>query len=86
MKLVNELYELYKNQLTGDEEDASIIIHGVLQEFDKEAIDNLIGDLTDYEKFEMVALYLYESFQLKVADEGIGQTKNHDDQDNKYFH
>lgn len=86
MKLVEELYEMYKNHLTGDEEDAFVLIHGLLQDFDEHAVDQVIKDLSEIEKFEMLALYLYECFRLKVADEGIGQIKNKDDQGMKYFH
>ncbi|GAE34386.1 DUF6154 family protein [Halalkalibacter akibai] len=87
MKFVDDLYHLYKDKLTGDEEDALIIINGILKDFSDEDIKKLIKDLTDMERFEMFALFLYEKFQLKVREEGVGQTLNHDDQpDFKYFH
>ncbi|GAE24983.1 hypothetical protein JCM9140_951 [Halalkalibacter wakoensis JCM 9140] len=87
MKFVDELYDLYKNHLTGDEEDALIIINGILHDFDDRDIKKLIDGMPDQERFEMLALYLYEKFRIKVAEEGIGQTRNKDDQgDVKFYH
>lgn len=87
MKLIDDLYELYKDHLTGDEEDALIIINGIIRDFSSEDIKKLISDMPEREKFEMLSLYLYERFRLKVAEEGVGQTINRDDQDDtKFFH
>ncbi|KHF40005.1 DUF6154 family protein [Halalkalibacter okhensis] len=87
MKFVDELFELYKNHLTGDEEDALIIINGILHDFNDRDIKHLVDTMPDQERFEMLALYLYEKFRIKVAEEGIGQTGNADDQDEvKFYH
>jgi hypothetical protein len=87
LKFVDDLYNLYKDHLTGDEEDAIIIINGILQDFTDEDIKKFILDLSDQDKFEMLALFVYEKFRLKVAEEGIGQTLNRDNQDgSKFFH
>lgn len=87
MKFVDDLYHLYKDHLTGDEEDALIIIDGIIRDFSDEDIKKLISDLPTKEQFEMLSLYLYEKFRLKIANEGIGQTLNSDDQgDGKVFH
>ncbi|WP_088105379.1 DUF6154 family protein [Halalkalibacter urbisdiaboli] len=87
MKFVDDLYALYKNHLTGNEEDAFIIIEGILQDFSSNDINKMITDMSDRERNEMFSLFLYEKFRLKVAEEGVGQTKNKDDQgDIKYFH
>ncbi|WP_100408073.1 DUF6154 family protein [Bacillus solitudinis] len=87
MRFVDDLYKLYKNHLTGDEEDAYVIIRGILLEFSDNDIEKTMKDMSEHERFEMFSLYLYEKFRLKVAEEGIGQTKMADDQgDIKYFH
>ncbi|MDE5414411.1 MAG: DUF6154 family protein [Bacillaceae bacterium] len=86
MKFVDDLYEMYKNHLTGDEEDAYIIVDGILQEISKEDVKKLIDELSDNERFEMFGMYLYETFRLKVAQEGIGETLNEDDQGKGYIH
>ncbi|WP_078428184.1 DUF6154 family protein [Alkalihalobacterium alkalinitrilicum] len=86
MKFVDDLYTMYKNHLTGDEEDALIIIDGILQEISEAGIEKLIHELSDDERFEMFGMYLYEKFQLKISEEGIGQTTNEDDQGKGYVH
>lgn len=80
MKLIDDAFEMYKDHLTGDEEDVLIIIYGILDGFKKEDLDTLIHDLKEEEKFEMIALYLYEKLRLKMAEEGIGHIGNSDDQ------
>ncbi|MBP3950431.1 DUF6154 family protein [Bacillus suaedae] len=80
MKFADELYEMYKNHLTGFEEDAIIIVEGILEDFSVSDVNTLIDSLSTHERYEMFALYLYESFKLKVAEEGIGTTRNEDDQ------
>ncbi|WP_209123787.1 DUF6154 family protein [Alkalihalobacillus sp. BA299] len=86
MKFIDDLFAMYKNHLTGDEEDAFIIISGILQEFNIGDIEKLIKELSDEERFEMFGLYVYERFRLKVAQEGVGDTNNEDDQSDGYIH
>lgn len=35
MKLIDELYELYRNKLTGDEEDIDMLAFAFLEEMDR---------------------------------------------------
>ncbi|SDI14744.1 DUF6154 family protein [Alteribacillus bidgolensis] len=86
MEFVDNLYELYKNKLTGDEEDALIIIEGIMQSFSRKDMIQMIDNLSEQERFDMLALFLYEKFRQKMAEEGIGQTKNRDDENVKYYH
>lgn len=86
MEFVDNLYELYKNKLTGDEEDALIIIEGMMQTFSKKDVNQLMDNLSEQERYDMLALFLYEKFRQKLAEEGIGQTKNRDDGNLKYYH
>lgn len=80
MKMIDELFDMYKDHLTGDEEDVLIIIYGILDGYNNENLMNLIQELKAEEKFEMVALFLYEKLRLKMAVEGIGHIGNRDDQ------
>lgn len=80
MKFIEDLFDFYKNHLTGDEEDAAIIIEGIMQDFSQKDLNGFFAGLSEKEKFEMVGLYLYEKFRLKAAEEGIGTTRNNDDQ------
>jgi len=84
--MIDEVFEMYKDHLTGDEEDVLIIIYGILDGFKKEDLNKLIRDLKGEEKFEMVALYLYEKLRMKMAEEGIGVNENQDDQNQGLLH
>ncbi|WP_245741976.1 DUF6154 family protein [Anaerobacillus arseniciselenatis] len=84
--MVDDVFELYKDHLTGDEEDVLVIIYGILDGFKSHELDKLYQDLKAEEKFEMIALYLYEKLRLKMFQEGIGHISNGDDQDNRLLH
>jgi len=75
MKLVDNIYELYKDQLVGDEEDAIIIVSGILEEFDREHMLEWIEQLSYEELYEMLGNYLIYKLKVKMAEEGLG---NHD--------
>ena len=47
MKFVDELYEYYKNRLTGDEEDAEVMTMSILEELDRNDLLQLIQEMTD---------------------------------------
>ncbi|MFN7251749.1 MAG: DUF6154 family protein [Anaerobacillus sp.] len=84
--MIDDVYEMYRNHLTGDEEDILIIIYGVLDGFKTEDLVKLFQDLNYEEKFEMTVLYLYEKLRLKMAEEGIGHIGYGDDQGNNILH
>jgi glycosylphosphatidylinositol transamidase (GPIT) subunit GPI8 len=71
MKLVNELFNIYKHQLTGDEEDADIIAFAVLEELSREDLLDMVGEMNEQELFDMVGVYLIEMLKGKMAQEGI---------------
>ncbi|MFC0472405.1 DUF6154 family protein [Halalkalibacter kiskunsagensis] len=84
MNFIDDLYDRYRNHLTGEEEDASIIINGILQEFNDNDIKKLVTTMSDQERFEMLTLFLFEKFRLKMAEEGIDQFENQEDL--KFYH
>ncbi|GGJ66179.1 hypothetical protein GGR02_001679 [Anoxybacillus voinovskiensis] len=75
MKFIDELYEYYKDRLSGDEEDAEILTMSVLEELSREDLLELIKEMDDAELVGMVGLYMLERLKAKMAQEGIGQTK-----------
>ncbi|MBD8068568.1 DUF6154 family protein [Bacillus sp. PS06] len=75
MKLIDELYEMYRNKLTGDEEDADILAFSVLEQLDREDMLQLIAELSDQELYNLVGFYMIENLKGKMAREGIGQSK-----------
>ncbi|PWA09745.1 cytosolic protein [Pueribacillus theae] len=86
MEFIDNLYELYKNKLTGDEEDAFIVIAGMMESFSNQDVEKFFYDLSEKDRFDMLALFLYEKFRQKIAKEGIGQTKNREGDSLKYYH
>ncbi|MBA2875376.1 DUF6154 family protein [Thermaerobacillus caldiproteolyticus] len=75
MKFVDELYEYYKDRLTGDEEDAEVVTMSILEELDRHDLLQLIKEMDDDELMGMVGLFILESLKAKMAHEGLGQTK-----------
>lgn len=83
MKLIDELYELYRNKLTGDDEDIDILAFAILEEFNKEDLLHLINEMDEQELFDLMGLYLIESLRGKFAKEGIGQHRQRTFYDNQ---
>lgn len=77
MKFIDELYELYKEQLVGDEEDAIALVLYTLQDHSKEDLMKLIHDMNDEELYQMLGHYLIEQLKNKMEKEGIGQFKDY---------
>ncbi|HZG59980.1 MAG TPA: DUF6154 family protein [Anoxybacillus sp.] len=75
MRFVDQLYEYYKDRLTGDEEDVEIVTLSILQELSRNDLITFIKEMDDRELMTMIGLYFIESLKAKIAEEGIGQTK-----------
>ena len=71
MKFIDDLYNLYRDHLTGDEEDAIAIVVGILQEHDEEDMLNLIKQMDELEVFQMLSMFLVEMMRRKMAKEGV---------------
>ncbi|NNV07470.1 DUF6154 family protein [Geobacillus sp. C56-T2] len=75
MKLIDDLYDYYKDRLTGDEEDAEAVAMSILDELDRRHVLKLINEMTDEELLGMFGLYVFESLKAKMAGEGLGATR-----------
>lgn len=53
-----------------------------LKDLSDDDIQQLITDLSARDRYEMMALFLYEQLRLKIAEEGIGTTTNRE----KFYH
>lgn len=73
MKLVDRMYELYKDQLVGDEEDAVLIVTGVLEDLEREHMLEWIQEMSNLEVYEMLGNYLVDKLKTKMAEEGLGK-------------
>ncbi|MEB3749954.1 DUF6154 family protein [Geobacillus sp. FSL W8-0032] len=75
MKLIDDLYDYYKDRLTGDEEDAEAVAMSILDELDRRHVLKLINEMSDEELLGMFGLYVFESLKAKMASEGLGATR-----------
>ncbi len=67
LKLVDEIFEMYRNKLTEDEEDLDMVTFAVLENFDRKELLELIEEMDDHELQYFVRLYLLESLKGKFA-------------------
>lgn len=75
MRLVDELYDLYRNKLTGDEEDIDMLTFAFLEEMSREDLLAIIHDMDKQELYDLMGLYLIESLKGKFAQEEYGQQR-----------
>ena len=86
MKFIDDLYNLYRDHLTGDDEDAIAIVLGVLQEQDRGDMLKLIKDMDEEEIFQMLSMFLIELMRQKMATEGVGSSTLDTDPTRDTFH
>ncbi|MBD1372520.1 hypothetical protein IC620_09155 [Hazenella sp. IB182357] len=70
MSFVDEVYSLYRDQLSDDEEDAVAIVLSILEEQSKENILQLIQEMNDDEIMQMLGVYLVEMLKMKMIQDG----------------
>jgi hypothetical protein len=73
MKFIDELYNMYRGHLTGDEEDLDGIVMGILAGHNRLDLENFIKELDDESLYEMISIYLRVVLLKKEAEEGIGE-------------
>lgn len=76
MKIIDELYELYRNKLTGDEEDIDMLAFAFLEEMNRDDLLSIIHELNNQELNDLMGLYLIESLKGKFASEDFRQQRN----------
>ncbi|WP_057761158.1 DUF6154 family protein [Cytobacillus praedii] len=76
MKIIDELYELYRNKLTGDEEDIDMLAFAFLEEMNREDLLDMINELNNQELYNLMGIYLIESLKGKFASEDYRQPRN----------
>lgn len=72
MRFINRLYDLYRDHLTGDEEDLVAVVVDILQDLDRQEMIRLMVDMDDEEIYQMLGMYLVEMLRIKVAEDGAG--------------
>ncbi|MEI5908778.1 DUF6154 family protein [Bacillus spongiae] len=66
MKLVDELYELYRGRIRGTEEDLDMITLTVLEHLSRKELINMINDMENHELEYFIRLYIFESLKQKI--------------------
>ncbi|MFO1444259.1 hypothetical protein KDN24_13795 [Bacillus sp. Bva_UNVM-123] len=76
MKIIDELYELYRHKLTGDEEDIDMLAFAFLEEMNRDDLLTIIHELNNQELYDLMGLYLIESLKGKFASENFTRSRN----------
>jgi len=86
MKIVDEIYAMYRNVLRGDEEDILALVMGLFLDHSREDLLAMIQGLSKEELLQMVTLYTYQLLRLKLSREGMGDPPDKDEQAVRRFH
>ncbi len=76
MKLIDDIYEFYRDQLTGNDEEILMLTFALLEEMSYEDLMKIIKSLDHRELYNLVGLYIFESLKGKFAREKYGQNNN----------
>ncbi|MRX71898.1 cytosolic protein [Bacillus lacus] len=71
MRFIDELYEFYRSQFSGEELDAEIVAASVLEELDRKEVIKVLGELDDEELYGLLGFYLVESLKARMARDGV---------------
>ena len=80
MNFIDELYQLYRDKLTGDDEDIDILALAVLEQLDRKDVMQLIDELEDRELYNLMGIYIIDSLKKRFAKEDIPPSPS------KYLH
>jgi hypothetical protein len=75
---------MYRDKLTGDEEDVTAIVMGLLHGQSKEELMQWIQEMQDTEIYQMLGLYLMEMLRVKMAEEGVGSVRPETSRQHRY--
>ena len=86
MTFIDELYEAYKHQLSGQAIDAELLAASVLDELNREDVLDLLRELKDEELFGLFGLYLIDSLKQKMRKDKLSQQPFYDEYTPKTIH
>lgn len=67
MRLIDELFEMYRDKIAGDEEDLDMITFAVLENYSRDELIDIIKEMNDHELHYFIRLYLLETLKGKFA-------------------
>lgn len=85
MGFVDEIYEMYKDHLSTNDEDAVMLVLNLLNNFERKEILEKIKEMEDYEVYQMFTIYLIEALKARITerdDESLTPSKK--DIDTRY--
>ena len=71
MNFIDELYQLYRDKLTGDDEDIDILALAVLEQLDRKDVMQLLDELDDRELYNLMGIYIIDSLKKRFAKEDV---------------
>lgn len=77
MRFVDDLYALYKERLTGDENEAIALVINILSEQKKEDLIKLIHQMSEDEIKQMLSLYMVELLKARMEKDGLLEQRDH---------
>ena len=69
MKIIEELFDVYRNHLSGNDEDFKMLTEAFLEEMDRESLEEFIHELSDQEFNQLVGLYVMHFLKMKYKKE-----------------
>lgn len=70
MSFIDEVYSLYRDHLSDDEDDAVAIVLSILEDQSKDNVMQLITEMGDDEIMQMMGVYLVEMIKMKMVQDG----------------
>lgn len=71
LKIIEELFTVYRNHLSGTDEDFKMLAEAFIEEMDRESLEEYIHELDDFSFKEMVKLYVIHFLKEKYKKENL---------------
>ncbi|TFD98247.1 DUF6154 family protein [Jeotgalibacillus salarius] len=66
MKLVDEIFEMYKGKIRGSQEDLDMIAFTILEQLDQSELFDMVKELSEEELAYFIRLYIVESLKGRL--------------------
>lgn len=66
LKLIDEIFEMYRGKIRGTHEDLDIIAFTILEQLDREQLLSMTQDMSDNELAYFIRSYILESLKGKM--------------------
>ena len=66
LKLIDEIFEMYRGKIRGTQEDLDIIAFTILEQLDRGELLSMVKDMSEEELAYFIRLYIVESLKGKI--------------------